>query len=94
MTHSAAKTMLVRGVSSLTEMFKDNMPKHVKDALTELKDSMTLAGNFTANQSGLDMIKLALSKEHKKLADETSELLFWSRIMCQNGEVKKGKQPL
>jgi len=94
LTHSAATTMMLRAASSLTEMFKDNMPKQVKDALTDLKDSMTLAGKVSQqiNQSRRDMIKPTFSKEYKKLAaeaDETSELLFGTELCAKMEKLKK-----
>ena len=45
--HAAATTKMLREASTLTGLFKEKMPREIKEALTELKDSMTLAGNVS-----------------------------------------------
>ena len=77
--HAAATTKMLRAAS--TRLFKEKMPREIKEALTELKDSMTLAGNVSQqiNQVRRDFIKPTLPREYKKLAseaDETPELLY------------------
>ena len=42
--HAAATTKMLRAASTLTGLFKEKMPREIKEALSELKDSMTLAG--------------------------------------------------
>lgn len=92
--HSAATTKMLRAASTLTGLFKEKMPKEIKEALTELKDSMTLAGNVSQqlNQVRRDFIKPTLPREYKKLAseaDETSELLFGSGLCEKLEKLKK-----
>lgn len=93
-THSAATTKMLRAASALTEMFKENMPRQVKEALTDLKESMTLAGKLSQqlNQARRDMIKPTLSRDYKKLAsetDETSRLLFGENLCERMEKLKK-----
>ena len=97
-SHSAGTTKMLRAASSLTGMFKENMPKEVREALTDLKDSMTLAGKLSQqlNQVRRDMIKPNIPKEFQKLAsdpDETSDLLFGSSL-CENIEKLKKESRL
>jgi len=88
LTHSAATTKMLKAASVLTGLFKDDMPKEVREALTNLKDSMTLAGKLSQqlNQTRRDMIKPTLPKDYKKLAfeaDEAADLLFGSALCDQ-----------
>ena len=90
----AAATKILRVASILTGLFKEKMPREIKEALTELKDSMTLAGNVSEqiNQVRRDFIKPTLPREYKKLAleaDETSELLFGSSLCEKLEKLKK-----
>ena len=73
--HAAATTKMLRAASTLTGLFKE---KEIKKALTELKDSMTLADNVSQqlNQVKRNFIKPTLPnlpKEYKKLASEADE---------------------
>ena len=94
--HAAATTKMLRAASTLTGLFKE---KEIKKALTELKDSMTLADNVSQqlNQVKRNFIKPTLPnlpKEYKKLASEADETGRLGSGLCEKLEKLKKENTL
>ena len=88
---------MLKAASALTDLFKEQMPGEVREALKDLKDSMTFAGKLSQqiNQIRRDLIKPSIPIDYKKLAseaDETSELLFGSGLCEKMEKLKKQNQ--